>query len=130
MEDNYCFSIRVAKKTSSDTFTTLVKVDHIIYKDRAYTAIMHQDEKVAAAFLDHHHCRLGDWYYNGMGKELFAHTTAYRMLKSPHMMVHNINCDVIKKIRVDKWNSYICIIKYILSSRFSFYNNATKMQRC
>jgi len=86
--ENANSSAKAGKLINDSLFTTLVKVDHIIYKDRAYTAIMHQDEKVAAAFLDHRHCRLGDWYYNGMGKELFAHTPAYKMLEAPHMMVH------------------------------------------
>lgn len=89
-------SAKAGKLINDSLFTTLVKVDHIIYKDRAYTAIMHQNEKVAEACLDHHDCRLGDWYYNGIGKELFAHTTAYKMLESPHMMVHTKVLETLK----------------------------------
>jgi methyl-accepting chemotaxis protein len=91
-------SAKAGKLINDSLFTTLVKVDHIIYKDRAYTAIMHQDSNVQIAFLDHQHCRLGDWYYNGSGKELFAHTQAYKMLETPHKTVHAKVLETVKCI--------------------------------
>lgn len=89
-------SAKAGKLINDSLFTTLVKVDHIIYKDRAYTAIMHQDANNSIAFSDHQHCRLGDWYYNGSGKELFAHTQAYKMLETPHRTVHAKVLETIK----------------------------------
>lgn len=89
-------SAKAGKLINDSLFTTLVKVDHIIYKDRAYTAIMHQDPNVTSAFADHQHCRLGDWYYNGSGKELFAHTQAYKMLETPHKTVHAKVLETVK----------------------------------
>jgi len=89
-------SAKAGKLINDSLFTTLVKVDHIIYKDRAYTAIMHQDSNSTIAFSDHQHCRLGDWYYNGSGKELFAHTQAYKMLETPHRNVHTKVLETVK----------------------------------
>jgi len=91
-------SAKAGKLINDSLFTTLVKVDHIIYKDRAYTAIMHQDSNGQTAFSDHQHCRLGDWYYRGAEKELFAHTQAYKMLETPHRIVHEKVLETIKCI--------------------------------
>ena len=91
-------SAKAGKLINDSLFTTLVKVDHIIYKDRAYTAIMHQGSNGQTAFSDHQHCRLGDWYYRGAEKELFAHTQAYKMLETPHRIVHEKVLETIKCI--------------------------------
>jgi methyl-accepting chemotaxis protein len=91
-------SAKAGKLINDSLFTTLVKVDHIIYKDRAYTAIMHQGSNAQTAFSDHQHCRLGDWYYRGAEKELFAHTQAYKMLETPHRIIHEKVLETVKCI--------------------------------
>ncbi|MCF6283234.1 MAG: CZB domain-containing protein [Candidatus Polarisedimenticolaceae bacterium] len=41
-----------------------------------------------AVGVDHHNCRLGKWYYEGLGKECFSTTSAYQKLEMPHGIVH------------------------------------------
>ncbi|MCU7930307.1 MAG: CZB domain-containing protein [Candidatus Thiodiazotropha sp. (ex Codakia rugifera)] len=38
--------------------------------------------------VDHHHCRLGKWYYEGVGQEVFSQLQAFRNLEMPHQGVH------------------------------------------
>jgi len=66
-------------------FTTLVKVDHILFKSNAYSAVL--NDTTNATFTDHTHCRMGQWY-QGLGKERFGHTKAFKEMDAPHKTVH------------------------------------------
>ena len=68
-------------------FTTLVKVDHILFKSNAYSAILNEDKD--KTFPDHNNCRMGQWY-NNLGKERFGHTRAFKEMDTPHATVHNM----------------------------------------
>ena len=67
-------------------FTTLVKVDHIVFKSRAYAAVL--DAKTDATFPDHKNCRMGKWYL-GVGKERFGSTKSFAQMDAPHAVVHD-----------------------------------------
>jgi len=71
-------------------FGLLVKLDHIIFKQNGYLAINHPEScsQADAIGVDYHHCRLGKWYYEGIGQEQFRHTRAYASLELPHSDVH------------------------------------------
>ncbi len=73
------------------SFVSLVKVDHVVYKQRAYMALStnrEAPEHVQAVKVDNHACRLGRWY-DGEGQARFGATTAYRELDAPHRQVHH-----------------------------------------
>lgn len=77
-------------------FTTLVKVDHIIFKSRAYSTILQNNQD--AVFADHKNCRMGKWYL-GFGQERFGHIQAFKDMDPYHAEVHNMvfkNLDIIK----------------------------------
>jgi methyl-accepting chemotaxis protein len=71
------------------SFASLVKVDHVIYKQRAYVLINdpNNDEFKKMVGVDHQGCRLGKWY-DGPGKEVFGDTPSFRKLLDPHSKVH------------------------------------------
>ncbi len=68
-------------------FTILAKIDHIVYKTNAYSAIL--NEKVDQSFSNHETCRLGKWYLDPSVQDHFGKTKAYATLEEPHKMVHN-----------------------------------------
>ena len=71
------------------SFASLVKVDHVIFKQRAYMTLNTSDESYAnAVTVDHHNCRLGKWYENE-GRELFGGLPSYKALERPHAKVHD-----------------------------------------
>jgi methyl-accepting chemotaxis protein len=78
------------------SFASLIKVDHIIYKQRAYVLISDPDnqEMRNAVAVDHHNCRLGKWY-DGAGKQRFGEFPAYRALLEPHQKVHSCVHEVV-----------------------------------
>ena len=72
-------------------FIVLAKIDHILYKSRAYNSIMSLEKILPAT--DAHECRLGQWYDNE-GKRRFSETHSFSKVAEPHKIVHdnaNIN---------------------------------------
>ncbi len=83
-----------ARRIENSTYTTLAKMDHIIFKANAYSAIFHG--KTSHVFGDHHNCRLGLWYEMGLGKERFSHLPSYPKILEPHKIIHE---NVIENIK-------------------------------
>jgi methyl-accepting chemotaxis protein len=73
------------------TFGTLVKLDHIIYMQNGYMALDAHGSGVEAdaAKVDHHNCRLGEWYYSGEGYQNYKTLSSYRRLEGYHADVHS-----------------------------------------
>jgi len=66
-------------------FVVLAKIDHILYKSRAYNSLVSLNKILKA--IDSHSCNLGKWY-DGEGKERFSKTAAYTQMAEPHNIVH------------------------------------------
>jgi methyl-accepting chemotaxis protein len=79
-----------AARTRDMSFASLVKVDHVIYKQRAYMALSTNGEETyrQAVAVDHHQCRLGKWY-ESIGGERFGAMPSFRLLEQPHARVHS-----------------------------------------
>ncbi len=79
------------------SFASLIKVDHMIYKQRAYVLINDPDNQEirSAVAVDHNDCRLGKWYA-GTGKEVFGDTPSFRKLLDPHSKVHSSVHDMVR----------------------------------
>ena len=80
-------SFKTISFTTDRIFMSLAKVDHILWKTNTYYSATTKEEKFK--FVDHHNCRLGKWYYEGEGKEVFSQTPSYPKLETPHATVHN-----------------------------------------
>lgn len=89
------------------TFGTLVKVDHVIFKQNGYLALGdssgHEDDITAVA-VDHNSCRLGKWYYEGLGNKNFSNTSGYSKIAEPHEIVHKSVYSAVK-LRDQNWKT-------------------------
>ncbi len=90
-------------------FGSLVKVDHMIYKQKAYKAFsagadIREAQDVA---VDNHNCRLGKWYYEGTGLELFSGLPSYPVLEQPHEAVHTSASAVLQELKKDWQNDEV-----------------------
>ena len=81
------------------SFASLVKVDHVIYKQRAYTLIADRNNEQSkhAVAVDHLNCRLGKWY-GAEGKAVFGALSSYRDLLEPHRKVHDSIHTVMRQV--------------------------------
>jgi len=84
-----CDTERESILVHDKSFTTLVKMDHMIYKQRAYLSLSSggDNQYTQAVGVGHQQCRLGKWYL-GEGKALFGDVPSYRALDVPHAKVH------------------------------------------
>lgn len=89
-------SISHISETNDQIFMSLAKLDHILWKVNTYLSVLYWNETLK--FVDHHHCRLGKWYYEGDGKKHFAHLRLYRDLEEPHAMTHEGTKEVLDQI--------------------------------
>ena len=83
-------SLTQVNKAQDFSFASLVKVDHFLYKQNGYR-VVHQgirSQEAQSIGADHRNCRLGSWYYEGMGAEKFAHVPSFNRLEAPHVSVH------------------------------------------
>jgi len=98
------------------SFASLVKVDHIIYKQRAYMALNTGGEQVYvdAVAVDCHGCRLGKWYYEGDGYHRFGRLQAYRAMEAPHRKVHENAHKVLEHIH-SGWQTNVQMQQLIYS---------------
>jgi len=71
---------------SDKIFTSLAKIDHVIYKHNVYALIFGEENSFKAS--SHKECRLGQWYNTGIGKENFGNMPSYAKLDRPHAIVH------------------------------------------
>jgi len=76
----------VAVRVQNRLFTTLVKVDHILFKSNAYSSVLSMNKQ--AEFPDHYNCRLGKWYQS-IGAERFGKTPSYKAMDTNHAIVHD-----------------------------------------
>ena len=75
-----------ANSIQNRLFVTLTKIDHIILKSAAYSAVL--DEKLETDFGSTESCRLGKWTQTD-GAQRFAHTKAFKQIGLPHAKVHD-----------------------------------------
>jgi hypothetical protein len=70
------------------SFVELAKTDHLIFKFEIYRILMGSSDKSLEHFVDHHHCRLGKWYYGGEGRDCYSQLPGYRAMEPHHAAVH------------------------------------------
>ncbi len=81
--------------------SSLVKMDHIIYMQNAYVAMESggTGEETREVEVDRGSCRLGKWYLEGPGRDLFGHTRAFAELDRPHTNVHDAVRQALEMVR-------------------------------
>lgn len=122
-------TLRAITHTKSRAFGTLVKADHVIFKQNGYIALDHsmdRQNEIAATSVTHHNCRLGKWYYEGAGAEFFSNTAAYSRLEAPHAAVHLAIQNAVA-LRDSNWGSDPSIRQEIVDAMARAENESDKI---
>jgi methyl-accepting chemotaxis protein len=84
-------TLTISHRALDKSFASLVKMDHIIYKQRTYMSINRngESEYAKAVGVDCHGCRLGKWYYEGDGWQQFHDVPSFNAMEKPHCEVHD-----------------------------------------
>nr|WP_281423942.1 CZB domain-containing protein [Oceanobacter mangrovi] len=64
-------------------------MDHVVWKSQVYAFIRTEDKDGANSLADHTSCRLGKWYHQGQGHEMYRQFSAYKRLDKCHRQVHD-----------------------------------------
>ncbi len=86
---------KVIDQSTNSSFLQTVKLDHVTWKSEIYRAIWGLSDKTASDFVDHHSCRLGNWYFNGDGVK-YKHLSSFQRLDKPHKDVHDGGFEALK----------------------------------
>ncbi len=79
---------RVIQGSSHTSFLQTVKLDHVVWKAQIYRGIWGLlEEGEEGGVCDHTTCRLGEWYYEGAGKQ-YAQLPTYKALDVIHKELH------------------------------------------
>ncbi|MGM0622614.1 MAG: CZB domain-containing protein [Campylobacterota bacterium] len=73
---------------SDKIFASLAKIDHVVYKNNLYSLLYGETDDFKQ--IDHKNCRLGKWYFEGIGKVEFSGTNAYKKIDPYHATVHDV----------------------------------------
>ncbi len=87
-EKNSSRSVYEVEHISDKIFASLAKIDHVVYKNNLYSLLYGETDDFKQ--VDHKHCRLGNWYYEGIGRGEFSKTKSYPKLEKPHAQVHTV----------------------------------------
>ncbi len=104
------------------SYASLVKVDHMIYKQKAYK-IFHTDtdtenDDARSVQVDHHNCRLGKWYYEGGGQQIFGNLMTFKELEEPHAQVHNAGHTALDLLSQDWVKDKVLLDKILENYRY------------
>ncbi|MBN2816715.1 MAG: CZB domain-containing protein [Campylobacterales bacterium] len=103
----------------NSVFVVLAKIDHILYKSRAYNSVMSLSKTLTT--LDAQECNLGKWQA-GEGKERFSTTKAYAKMAEPHHLVHDSANKNIAYLEGD-------IFDNVMDNREAILANFDKMEK-
>ena len=89
----------VIGNSAADTFIETVKLDHVNWKNSVYEGIVMGDLNSLSSLADHTACRLGNWYYTGVGRDKYSHLPSFANLDAPHEKVHSSGLAAVEAAR-------------------------------
>ena len=78
---------KASNKGSFSIFMEAFKIEHIMYKSRAYSAIINEHISDELLNKDYKNCDFGKWYYT-KGEELFGDIDIYKKMGEEHKKFH------------------------------------------
>ncbi len=100
-------TLEVVSHNRMMSFSTLAKLDHIIYMQNAYRTVEtgRRSIEAQAVEVDDQHCRFGMWLLDEDGGRQYNHLPAYKKLQIPHHSVHSNVHRILDIIEADKWQN-------------------------
>ncbi len=86
----------IITQASYASFITTVMMDHIHWKNDVYKRCLADGVNAVDEIVNHHQCRLGKWYFEGEGRQLFAHLKTFKALDEPHEAVHTYGLNALQ----------------------------------
>jgi methyl-accepting chemotaxis protein len=87
------------------SFSSLAKLDHVVYIQKAYHALEKgvDSQEARDTRVDDQNCRLGKWLQSETGGKMYSILPAYKALETPHGCVHNHVHRILDIISEEEW---------------------------
>lgn len=85
-------------RSTNESYIQMAMLSLTVFKSRVYEQIAVEDitEQTLLKIRDHGGSRLGQWFYNGLGKSTFGHLAEFKELERPLMDMHQAAHDALK----------------------------------
>jgi hypothetical protein len=120
---------KIIWSTAHRNFLELAKFDHLVYKFEIYRFIMGLSQKTINDFASHTKCRLGKWYYEGEGLELFSQYPGYKLLEKPHMEVHDFAHKALNCYATDDAANCAVMLSHMENASIEVINTLEKLHQ-
>jgi len=134
--DHFMDSFNKVARISQETFekvsycqivsnASLAIVDQNIYMQNGFRAFETglNSEEWNLVHVDHHSCKVGQWYFHGNGFEKFRHLPSYQQFDQPHQDVHKFTQEALA-LSLQEWSENQLLQEEIYDT-FSQANNAS-----
>ena len=98
-------TLEAVSHTRLVSYSTLAKVDHIVYVQKVYRTLDtgRHSQEAQDIEVDEKNCRFGKWLIDDTGGYQYSHLPAYTKIHAPHHEVHHNSHQVLDIIAQDKW---------------------------
>ncbi len=109
------------------SFVEVAKVDHLVFKFRIYLGLFGLEQIDPSQVASHTSCRLGQWYYEGEGRECFSRLSGYREVEAPHIEVHRYGIEALKSFQSGDYQTMLKDVEAMERASFAVLDNLQKM---
>ncbi len=108
----------------------LAKVNQMIYVQEGYRAMeLGADSASARAVgVSHYECKLGQWYYRGVGAKQYGHLPSFQKIDDPHQLTHLCMHSAMQQL-TQNWQVSPAIQNHILNNFKSVENSSQEVIR-
>lgn len=99
LEDNSAVAVRVLKNSSDGAFLESMALDHLIWKNDIYKAVLKPDAAQLGSQADPVECRLSRWLKEGGGKRHMAGNGPSDRISVPHQAFHQSGMAVLDALK-------------------------------
>lgn len=104
----------VIQRNAALAFLEAVKLDHAVWKNDVYHYI--ETKQFNEAVSTHKDCRLGKWYYQGRGAELYSKLNAFTRLEASHEAVHRAGAEALNEFAAGEQQRGLAALKVMEQS--------------
>lgn len=100
-------TLEVVNNAKLVSFSALVKLEHIVYVQKAYRTLDsgRDSQEARDAESTEQNCRFGKWLNDKQGGGQYKHLPVYQKLQAPHHGVHHNVHQVLDVVQNDKWHT-------------------------
>ncbi len=107
----------------------LANLEELELKMAVYRVFMGLSDATEADFIDDTECRLGRWYFDGDGRDLFEGQTEYAALEQPHRQVHDNAREAVRLYRLGRMDDALAALSAMEAANMDVMNRLRRLVR-